>query len=362
LIQVIYNWVDSNRFTPRPPLPKIPQRALIFSNYAGLDTHLEVLRAACAELNLPLDVLGSRNGNGSAAPEQLLPKYDLVFAKARCALEAMAVGAAVILCDTRGLGPMVTVTDIEKLRAWNFGMRLLKEPLVPARVIQEIRRYDPGEAHAVSQYVRKHANLSVALKQYLDTYQEVIEGAPPAVGPASDEVSDYLLSMLKRINELEIGLTQFRQPYRMEPLADDSCCKLRLTLLKAPDTVKAGAEFAVKVELENLSSERLGSFPPFPLHFSYRWLSEAGDEVVIPEGNRTPLRPSLSPGDKVGYFVRGVAPGATGNYRLRLTLVQELVRWLDTLNPPIYVETRLSVCQADSGHGPSPPISRPNTG
>ena len=34
--------------------------------------------------------------------------YDLVFAKARCALEAMAVGAAVVLCDTHGLGPMVT--------------------------------------------------------------------------------------------------------------------------------------------------------------------------------------------------------------------------------------------------------------
>jgi hypothetical protein len=283
LIQVIYNWVDGNRFTPRPPLPETPRRALVYSNYAGVDTHLEVLRAACAQLNLPLDVIGSRNGNGCTAPERLLPEYDLVFAKGRCALEAMAVGAAVILSDTRGLGPMVTVTEIEKLRAWNFGMRLLKEPLVPARVIQEIRRYDPRDALAVSQYVREHANLSGALKQYLDTYREVIEGAPPTVSSASDELGDYLLSMTKRINELEIGLTQFRQPYRMEPLADESCSKLLLTLVKTPDTVKAGAEFAVMVELENLSSERLGSYPPFPLHFSYRWLSEAGDEMIIPE-------------------------------------------------------------------------------
>jgi len=129
----------------------------------------------------------------------------------------------------------------------------------------------------------------------------------------------------------------------MEPLGDESCCKLLLTLVKTPDAVTPDAEFAVKVELENLSSERLGSYPPFPLHFSYRWLSEAGDEMIMPEGHRTPLRPSLSPGEKVGYFVRGIAPGATGNYRLRLTLVQELVRWLDRLNPPISVETRLSV-------------------
>jgi glycosyl transferase family 4 len=343
LIHVIYNWVDDSRFTPRPPLPEAPRRALVFSNYAGVDTHLEVLRAACADLKLPLDVLGSRNGNECAAPEQLLGKYDLVFAKARCALEAMAVGSAVILCDTRGLGPMVTPTEIEKLRAWNFGMRLLKEPLVPARVIQEIRRYDPADAFAVSQYIRKHANLSGALKQYLDTYQKVIEGAPSAVGPTSDEISDYLLSMVKRINELEIGLTQFRQPYRMEPLADESCCKLLLTLVNTPDSVRAGAEFAVKIELENLSSERLGSYPPFPLYFSYRWLSEAGNEMIIREGHRTPLRPPLSPGEKAAYFVRAIAPGATGSYRLRLTLVQELVRWLDMLSPPISLETRLEV-------------------
>jgi hypothetical protein len=304
---------------------------------------LEVLQAACAELKLPLDVIGSRNGNGCAAPEQLLGKYDLVFAKARCALVAMAVGAAVVLCDTRGLGPMVTATEIEQLRAWNFGMRLLKGPLVPARVIREIKRYDPADALVVSEYIREHANLSGALKQYLQTYQEVNEGAPAAGGLASDEVSDYLLSMVTRIGELEVELTQFRQPYRMEPLADESCCKLLLTVVKAPDSVRAGAEFAVKVELENLGSESLGSFPPSPLHFSYRWLSAVGEQVIIAEGHRTPLRPSLLPGEKAGYFVSTIAPGAPGSYRLRLTLVQELVRWLDMLNPPVSVETRLTV-------------------
>ena len=43
----------------------------------------------------------------TSRPEELLPKYDLVFAKARCALEAMATGCAVVLCDFAGLGSMV---------------------------------------------------------------------------------------------------------------------------------------------------------------------------------------------------------------------------------------------------------------
>lgn len=112
LVDVIYNCVDTNRFIERSPLPPSPGRALVFSHYAGANTHLEAVKAACAETNLPVDVVGSYSGNSCPAPESILGNYDLVFAKARCALEAMAVGTAVILCDTRGLGPMVTASEV----------------------------------------------------------------------------------------------------------------------------------------------------------------------------------------------------------------------------------------------------------
>ena len=98
LTRVIYNSVDTRRFVARPPLPAHPQRALVFSNYAGPGTHLDAVQQACARMNLPVDVLGSIAGNSASAPELILGGYDLVFAKARCALEAMAVGAAVVLC------------------------------------------------------------------------------------------------------------------------------------------------------------------------------------------------------------------------------------------------------------------------
>src|SRR5262249_19720304 len=75
LTRVIYNSVDTDRFQPRAtPLPPAPARAVIFSNYAvaGRDTQLEAVRAACATLELPLDVIGSGVGNTCAAPEQVL--------------------------------------------------------------------------------------------------------------------------------------------------------------------------------------------------------------------------------------------------------------------------------------------------
>jgi len=41
-------------------------------------------------------------------PEEVLPNYDLVFAVGRAAIEAMAIGCAVIVADAYGLGGLVT--------------------------------------------------------------------------------------------------------------------------------------------------------------------------------------------------------------------------------------------------------------
>jgi len=56
---------------------------------------LEPIFEACSMLSLAVDVFDSGVSASNNWPEELLPEYDLVFAKARCALEAMATGAAV---------------------------------------------------------------------------------------------------------------------------------------------------------------------------------------------------------------------------------------------------------------------------
>ena len=97
-------------------LPPLPLRALVFSNAASEATHLPPVREACARLGIALDVAGLASGRVASRPEDLLPAYDLVFAKARAALEALAVGAAVIVCDAAGLAGRVTTSNLERLR------------------------------------------------------------------------------------------------------------------------------------------------------------------------------------------------------------------------------------------------------
>src|SRR5215813_2294143 len=153
-IAVIWNAVDLARFQPRDALPARPKRALVFSNNAGRATYLGAVRTACRQAGLQLDVTGLLFGNSVPNPETLLPRYDIVFAKARCALEAMAVGNAVVLCDFKGLGPMVSINNFDSLRPMNFGSRLLVNPLRPELIREEIERYDPNDAARVCQRVR----------------------------------------------------------------------------------------------------------------------------------------------------------------------------------------------------------------
>jgi hypothetical protein len=174
--RVILNFVDLTRFRPRPPLPARPARALLFSNYASEDSSIGAVREACGRAGVALDVVGKMAGNVAAQPEQLLGRYDLVFAKGRCALEALAVGAAVVVCDAQGAGPLVTTRQLEDLRRLNFGVRVLqREKLDADTLAREIAHYDPHDAAEVSRRIRANAGLESAVDEIIALYREVIE-------------------------------------------------------------------------------------------------------------------------------------------------------------------------------------------
>jgi len=204
-VRLILNFVDLARFPSRSPLPPKPRRALVFSNYATEQTPVAVVRRACKEAGIALDVVGGRWGNQAEQPEDLLGQYDLVFAKARAALEALAVGAAVIVCDVGGVGPMVTTENFDRLRSLNFGMRAMNEPLSHEVLTREIARYDATDAAEVSRRVRASAGRDAAVDEIVALYEEVMaeyRAAPP--GDPCDELraaAAYLRSISPQVVE-----------------------------------------------------------------------------------------------------------------------------------------------------------------
>lgn len=225
-IDTIYNFVDLQRFQPRSALPAKPRKALIFSNYAADSPQLAAIRKACARFGIDqVDVAGVASGNPVQHPERKLPQYDLVFAKARCALEAMAVGCAVIVADFAGLGGMVTTQNMQRLRQLNFGVRTMQQARVSEdSVFAALSQYDPGDAQQVSQWIRQQADLQTATDRWEQVYRRVIKSNPVAPSPdvLLSAAADYLCSLhepLKKRKEAEGAAVQARselQALRLE--------------------------------------------------------------------------------------------------------------------------------------------------
>ncbi len=180
--RVIHNAVDLERFLPRASLPARPRRALVFSNYAREQDLIPVLRAACAAHGIDLDVAGAGVGRQAEHPEAILGGYDLVFGRGRCALEAMAVGCAVVVLDATGLAGLVTERELRAWRRLNFGARTLTRPLQAGLVSAEIGRYDAAVAAGISVRIRAEANLDRQVSAFVDLYRECLG---PAAEPAT---------------------------------------------------------------------------------------------------------------------------------------------------------------------------------
>jgi hypothetical protein len=89
--------VDTDKYAPRRPSRKRPERALVFSNYLKEGNDLSTIRRECERRGISLESAGDGTGTGTSAPQTIPPEYDIVFAKARCALEAAACGCFVVL-------------------------------------------------------------------------------------------------------------------------------------------------------------------------------------------------------------------------------------------------------------------------
>jgi hypothetical protein len=299
-----------------------------------------------------LDVVGSSFGTQTLEPEHILRDYDIVFAKGRCALEALAVGNAVILCHTSGAGPMVTSVELERLRNMSFGWYAISNPVDRNVLLSEIQKYDAQDAALVSDRIRKSAGLSTAATSLLNIYQTAIEefsgtsGRNPQqelrecagffqdIAPFSNT---FFLAEQQRRNEL------LAESFATVPIAEGERNKIRIADASGPKSLGLEEFSNITVMLENASSCCLSSYPPYPVYASYHWLDDDSGNVWLFEGFRTEIFPPLMSGRSCRFKVKIQAPHHPGRYRLRLTLVQEILAWFDTGDAPCFFDIPILV-------------------
>lgn len=197
--RILLNAVDMGRFQRRSPLPVKPKTAAVFSNNAVPDGYAEVIREACGRRGIALEVIGEGYGTRTASPQNELTRFDIVFARARCAQEALAVGCAVVLCDVPGLGPMVTTSNVDELWKSNLGWRLLRDPITPEGIETRLAEYDAANASKVCVHVREHADLKGLARDWVQTLQHTIHlhrsAAPVSTATELAELGAYVRSV-----------------------------------------------------------------------------------------------------------------------------------------------------------------------
>ncbi len=205
-VEVLLNAVDLEQFQPRGPLPVRPARALVFGNSAG-GGYRGAIEQACAARGIAVDVAGYRAQTVLDRPQDVLGRYDVVFAKGKAALEAAAVGAAVVLADVIGIGEMVTTANFDTLRPLNFGRRALRRQPSVDVVAGELARYDATDAAAVSRRVRETAGHDTLVDELLDLYAEVLAEREGAVDDTAAELraaSRYLAGLAGPLRQRDL--------------------------------------------------------------------------------------------------------------------------------------------------------------
>jgi hypothetical protein len=254
-VGVLLNAVDLDRFQPRPPLPAKPRRALLLTKWPG--AHDAAIKLAAAQTGLDLHELGRGAGGEVNDLHQRLHQYDIVFASARCAIESLVVGCAVIVVDQRGLAGMVTQSNVEAWRRDNFGLRLLVSSVRVASIEQEIARYSAVDAAKVAVYMRTHAGLGNAVDELETIYRDVIEEAKGQLIDTNDELEE----IARFLAEWSVALGDGMNPETMRQDKDFAMIARRVGDLDA-EALRHRHKLDIQELLIASLRTRLGEFPP----------------------------------------------------------------------------------------------------
>jgi hypothetical protein len=215
-VEVIRNFIDLDRFPLRSELPSRPKRALVLSNAATNSNFGALIKEACQRLQIDSVDFAGIGSKNSIETEKFLANYDLVFCKARAAIESIGSGCAVVVVDHAGLFGMADLENYEYLRQFNFGYQTLqKQEITIENLVVEIDKYDPIDARQLSLKMRNDGDMQRVILQFEKIYQD-LHGKVINVSEQARDISKYLeflalrikgnddnLNLLQKINILE---------------------------------------------------------------------------------------------------------------------------------------------------------------
>ena len=203
------NSVDTTRFAAVRRPPARPRTALAYTNRGFDPRDWSEIERGCAACGVSLQTAGLWTGRTESEPEQLLPKFDLVFAVGRSALEAVASGCGVIPLAGDMAEELVAPSNYDRLRGQNMAPAFFRHEKLSADWIQrQILSWNPGSIAAVTSKVRKDCGQEQSMRRIASIHAAVVnENSVAGLTPwkAEFEAVNSLLNPgeSRHIHELE---------------------------------------------------------------------------------------------------------------------------------------------------------------
>lgn len=171
-IKIFRNMVDSEKFYPRFPINRTPQKALILSNKMDYNTE-NVIRQACKALHIKTKFVGARFKKMCYKNiPALLNEADIVFSLGRGVIEAMFCERIPIIFDYEGGDGMVTSSTIADMMTCNFSGNLSNEKYSPFALIDILKRYNPTDTPQLRHMALNHFSAALQIEKLIDIYYQ----------------------------------------------------------------------------------------------------------------------------------------------------------------------------------------------
>lgn len=209
-IEVVYNCVDLKLYHHVRDAPEVLRKALFYNGRhdAGSPTFQAVERM-CRRRGISMDCCGYKFDHYTARPWEKLPRYDLVFASGRSAIDALASGCAVMVLGRNTCGPLVKPSNFRHFREVNFSMAGNQPPPGDEDLEGWIASYDAAEAVEATRLLREAADSRKLAVRLEEVYREAAEcyAANPST-PEADLVAtgQYLRKLVNMVKVVDQSL------------------------------------------------------------------------------------------------------------------------------------------------------------
>lgn len=169
-IEIIYNWVDTDRFSMEKKINNKPKKLLVISNHLEPEQE-KIYKKVCQERNIEFIHIGLPEKPVQNV-EDYINKVDIVVTLGRGALEAMACGRNVIISDRNGLDGMITPSNYHELIKNNLSGRRYNRPLTEEIFKTELDKYSDAYSQDFLRIIRNYHSAKVAIERLLGLYRE----------------------------------------------------------------------------------------------------------------------------------------------------------------------------------------------